>query len=74
MSKERGARATWQETIHLVNNRGPGDRQRKAGKGRNLRRSNVTFCPLRPHYNKIDLVDKKFPSCTDTMTLPIKTK
>ena len=34
----------------------------------------VTFCSLCSHYNKISLADKKFPSCTNTMTLLIKTK
>ena len=52
----------------------PGGRQRKLGKGRNLRHPNVTFCSLGRRYNKISLADKKFPSCTDAMTLQIKTK
>ena len=49
-------------------------RQRKVRKGGNLQCPNVTFCSICPHYNKISLADKKFPSCTNAMTLRIKAK
>ena len=45
---------------------------KKVGKGRNLLSSNVICCSLYSHHNKISLVDKKTPSCTNAMTLPIK--
>ena len=31
--------------------------------------TNVTFCSLCSHYNRISLTDKKYASCTNTMTL-----
>ena len=52
----------------------PGGRQRKVGQGRSLLHPNVTCCSLCSHYNKISLADKKYPSCTNAMTLPIKAK
>ena len=51
-----------------------GGRQRKVEKGTNLQGPNVTPCSLCPHYNKISYADKKYPSCTDAMTLLIKAK
>ena len=43
----------------------------------NLRHLNVTFCSLSPHYNKISLANKKYPSHTMTPVLhqevPMKT-
>ena len=72
--KEKQEPPDWQETTHFGGNKRHGDRQRKVGKGRNLRHPNVTCCSLCPHYNKISFVDKKYPSCTDAMTLPIKAK
>ena len=38
----------------------------------NLLHLNVTCCSLCFHYNKISLADKKYPPCTDAMTLQIK--
>lgn len=35
---------------------------------------NVICCSLCSHYNKISLAGKKFPSCTDAVTLLIKTE
>lgn len=52
----------------------PEGRQRKVGNGRSFWWPNTTFCSLCPYYNKISLADKKFPSCTNAMTLPIKVK
>ena len=48
-----------------------GGRQRKVGKGMNLLQLNVTCCLLCPHHNKISLADKKYPLCTDAMSLLI---
>ena len=59
---------------HTLGDKCPRGRQRKVGKGGNLQHLNVTFCSLCPHYNKISLADKKFPSCTQAMTLPVKAK
>ena len=46
--------------------------QRMVGKGRTLWHQTVTFCSSCPCYNKISLANKKYPSCTDAMTLLIQ--
>ena len=52
----------------------PRGRQRKVGKDGALWHLTVNFCSLYSYYNKISLAEKKFPSCTDSLTLPNKTK
>ena len=44
---------------------------KKGGEKRNLLQPKVTLCSLYSHYNKISLAHKKYPSCTDSMTLLI---
>ena len=46
--------------------------QRNVEKGMHLQHSNVTSYSLCPYYNKISQADKKYLSCTNIMTLPIK--
>ena len=47
---------------------------KKARKSRILQCSNVTSFSLCLHYNKSSLARKKYPPCTNAMTLPIKCK
>ena len=60
--------------LHVGGGKCPGGRQRKVGKGKNRQCLNVTFCSLCPHYSKISLANKIFPSCTNAMTFLIKAK
>ena len=46
----------------------PGSRQRKVEKGENLLHSNITFCSLCCHYNKISLTDEKYTSFSEAIT------
>ena len=55
---------------HILGDKGPECRPRKVGKDGNLWCPSITCCSLFSHYNKISLSDKKYPSGTDTMTVP----
>ena len=52
----------------------PGGRQRNVEKARNLQHLNGTCHSLDSHYNKISYADEKNLSCSNTVTIPIKSK
>ena len=53
------------QKLHILGDKGPSNRQRKMGRGRNLLSPHVTFSTLFPHCNKISLTDKKHSLSTD---------
>ena len=54
---------------HTLGDECPGSRQRKVEKDENLLNPNINLYSLRSHYNKISLTDKKYPSCSEDITL-----